>query len=516
MQHKQAWTLIFLLAAIKLIIPYIGIHPAFELQRDEYLYLSYAQHMDWGYMEAPPLISIFSWLSFKLGNSMAVVRFWPAFVGALNIVLIGKMVLRLGGKTFACLIACLGFLVAGYLRVGILLQPNFLEVFCWTWSAYFLISLIKTDQPKYLYWLAVSLAIGFLAKYSVLFFIIAIIVGFLLTPNRKWFANKHLYFAFVLALIIAAPNLWWQYQHRFPVIHHMKLLQEQQLENLNRSDFIINQFLITLPCFFVWIAGLWYAFFTKQGKPLRLFGWTYMALFTLLLILHGKPYYTIGIYPMLLVLGALHLENVTTGRSLKWLRIALPAFMIILCLPLLPVLLPLLSPKKLGAFYIEKGLDKAGILKWEEKDDNALPQDFADMLGWKEITEKVARVYNSFPDSVKAKTFIYCRNYGQAGSVNYFAKQFQLNATAYSDNASFLFWMPNNYNLENLLFVGHNLPGSDDAVFQMFEKVTIVDSVTNTMSRQYQDKIILYEHAKPGTNELIEKGIKEDKRQFIR
>ena len=516
MQNKQAWILIISLAVIKLIIPYIGIHPDFELQRDEYLYLSYAQHMDWGYMEAPPLMAVFSWLSLQLGNSMSIVRFWPAFFGALTIIIIGKTVLQLGGKIFAVGIACMSFLVAGYLRMGILFQPNFLEVFCWTWSCYFLVLLIQTNEPKYFYWLAFSFGIGFLAKYSALFFLISVLAAAIVTPQRKWFRSRHLYYSILLALVIVAPNLWWQYQHKFPVLYHMKLLKEQQLEKQDSMEFIINQFLMTLPCFFVWIAGLWHVFFTKAGKQYQLFGWAFIGLIILLLMLHGKPYYTVGIYPVLFAVGAIRFQKIAEKLSLKWLRFALPVVMTAICIPIIPVSLPIWKPENLRAYYLKNGFDKTGILKWEERDDNALPQDFADMLGWREITEKTAKVYNALPDSARLKTFIYCRNYGQAGSINYFAKQYNLSTTAYSDDASFLFWMPEKYDVENLILVGSRMPGADDAVFQQFETVTIMDSVTNPLSRQYGNKIILFEHAKPGTNEMIANGIKEDKSKFYR
>ena len=83
------------------------------------------------------------------------------------------------------------------------------------------------------------------------------------------------------------------------------------------------------------------------------------------------------------------------------MRYIIAALVIGLTIPFFPVGFPMMSPEKLATFYKEKGIDKTGLLKWEDQKDHELPMDFADMLGWKEITEKTEKFFNSLPDSVK-------------------------------------------------------------------------------------------------------------------
>ena len=47
-----------------------------------------------------------------------------------------------------------------------------------------------------------------------------------------------------------------------------------------------------------------------------------------------------------------------------------------------------MNPEKLAGFYKKNAIGKIGLLKWEDQKDHELPMDFADMLGWKELTEK--------------------------------------------------------------------------------------------------------------------------------
>ena len=72
------------------------------------------------------------------------------------------------------------------------------------------------------------------------------------------------------------------------------------------------------------------------------------------------------------------------------------------------------------------------------------------MLGWKEMTQKVAEAYKTLDSNEKQHTFLFCDNYGEAGAVNFYGKKYHL-PEAYSDNASFLYWLPNNIHIDNLL-----------------------------------------------------------------
>jgi hypothetical protein len=56
---------------------------------------------------------------------------------------------------------------------------------------------------------------------------------------------------------------------------------------------------------------------------------------------------------------------------------------------------------------------KLGMLRWEDGKEHPLPQDFADMLGFRELAYKVDSVYNTLPD--KKSILILCDNYGKQG-----------------------------------------------------------------------------------------------------
>src|SRR5215204_1264169 len=143
-----------LLAFLKFLIPFLLIHPAFELQRDEYLYYQQGQHFDLGYLENPPLLSYLGMISSWFGDKEWLVRFWPAFIGVLTVILTCLITARLGGKAFAQFLAGFGVITGAFLRIHILFQPNILDIFFWTSSLYFLVKFIQTSKQGDVMWLA--------------------------------------------------------------------------------------------------------------------------------------------------------------------------------------------------------------------------------------------------------------------------------------------------------------------------------------------------------------------------
>src|SRR5690242_17483302 len=91
----------------KLVFQQLLIHPAYDLQRDEYLHLDQGKHLAWGYISVPPMTSWISYLINLLGGSVFWIKFFPALFGTLTIIVVWKIVEELGGKTFALVIGSL-------------------------------------------------------------------------------------------------------------------------------------------------------------------------------------------------------------------------------------------------------------------------------------------------------------------------------------------------------------------------------------------------------------------------
>lgn len=151
---------------------------------------------------------------------------------------------------------------------------------------------------------------------------------------------------------------------------------------------------------------------------------------------------------------------------------------------------------------------KLGMLRWEDGKDHLMPQDFADMLGWKELAIKVDSVYSNLPN--KKKTLVLCDNYGQAGAINYYTKQ---NIRAVSFNADYINWFDLTINYENLIRVKEKSDKNRELeeTSPLFHYSVLADSITNKYAREYETLIFSFTRAKMDIRQRIQDEINERK-----
>src|SRR5690606_41967099 len=130
MRYRTKILLAFIL--LKFLLQIFLLSPEYELHRDEFLYLDQANHLAWGYLSVPPLISWTSYLIHILGNSVFWIKFFPALYGASTIYLVWKAIEALDGTVFALILGTVCVLLSALLRLNTLYQPNSMDVLCCT------------------------------------------------------------------------------------------------------------------------------------------------------------------------------------------------------------------------------------------------------------------------------------------------------------------------------------------------------------------------------------------------
>ncbi|MDO7853768.1 glycosyltransferase family 39 protein [Hymenobacter convexus] len=436
-------------ALVKFVSGYLLISTQYDLQRDEYLYLNQGQHLAWGYLEVPPLLAAQGWATLALGGGEGWVHFWPFLWGAATVYLVVRLAGRLGGGWFAQALAGVCYLASAFARLNMLFQPNSFEVLGFVLALYALVCFEQERRPRYLYLLGAALGLGLLNKYTTLFFIAALGGALLLTNWRRLLLNRHFWGAAGLALLLWLPNALWQIRHGIPFLHHMALLKSSQLVHVNPLDFWKAQLLMCLPATWVWLAGLLALLLSRAFRAYRAVGWVSVLGVGLLAALHGKDYYALGYYPVLFAFGARWWEmrfrrpQRAAGASPFYWGTAVQIALVLLPLCFLSFFLPLMFPVRSPATMaaLRPQYAPLGFYRWEDGQDHALPQDYADMRGWRELADKTWAAYQSLPAAARAHTLIHCANYGQASAINYFNRRRAL-PIANSLNGSFLYWYP--------------------------------------------------------------------------
>jgi len=437
------------LALVALIVHLLTIH-RYGYFRDEFYYIACARHLDFGYVDLPPLSALLLRIEMILfGSSLFALRIFPALASALTIALTGMLARELGGRRWAITLAGTGMLGSlFFLAVGNFYSPNLYEPLFWTGPIYLLCRIINGAPPRNLIWFGLVLGLGIQNKHSMVFFGVAIALAILLTPERRQFARKWIWLGGLIALVIILPNLIWQIERGWPtwVLLH-GIAKSNKNVVLTPWGFFSQQIILMNPATFpLWFGGLVWLLASGEGRRYRLVAFTYLIALAEFIVMHGKNYYLAPAYPTLFAAGGVAFERIFAQRF-RWLRPAIVALIIGSAVVLGPVVLPILSPEKLLAYMRAIHFE---VPRTETSHTAALPQLYADQFGWEEMVRSVARVYASLPPEEQKHAAIFCQNYGEAGAIDFFGRKFGL-PPALSGHQNYFYWGPGNYTGEIMI-----------------------------------------------------------------
>jgi 4-amino-4-deoxy-L-arabinose transferase-like glycosyltransferase len=289
----------------------------------------------------------------------------------------------------------------------------------WVAGAYVLLLILKRARPRL--WLAFGLiaGLGLLTKLTLLYFGFAVFVALLLTSARRQLLTPWPWLGGALALVFLLPYALWQAAHGWPTLEFFANYGAK-VDPSSPVEFLVEQ-IVTMqpPTLPLWIAGLVYYLFGRDGRPYRMLGWIYVILFLVFLIQNARFYFLAPAYPMLFAAGATAAERFVRRRSWSWIK---PAYVIVLAVSGLVVapltVVPALPAETLAGITGAAG-GNAG-LQFETRKVAQLPQNFADRFGWKQMTATVGGVYHGLPADQRAEACILTGNYGAAGAIDFF------------------------------------------------------------------------------------------------
>ena len=419
--------------------------------RDEFDYISCGDHLQWGYVDQPPLIPFLIHICRALlGDSLRSIRFIPALASSLLVVQTAVLARELGGRRYAVLLSAICIVIAPqYLSNAGLLGTNCLEPNLWMGCAYFVLLAIKRDDPRYWLWFGVVAGLGLEEKYSIAVFGLGIVLGLLLTAQRRIFLDKWFWLGGLAALLIFLPNLLWNIHYDWPFVQLMRAIKASGRDVvLGPVPFFFQQTLLVNPLTApIWLTGVLALLFSGRLKPYRVLGWCYLVCYAVFFVLHGKNYYLAPVYPMLLAAGAVVLESALdrpeTGQArLQWLK---PVIVIVLLASgahLTPVVVPVLSPDRFLE-YAKTLPFKLPVMEHSHA-RAALPQWYSDQFGWQEIVDETAIAWNRLPAEERSDCGIFAQDYGQAGAIDFLGRRYDLPASL-SGHQTWFLWGPRDY-----------------------------------------------------------------------
>ena len=418
----------------------------YGFHRDELQVLSDARHMDWGFVPYPPFTPLVERISMSIfGLSMVGLRLFSVIAQAAVIVVSGLMARELGGGRLAQATAALSVALDPLAMFeGTEFQYTSFDNLSWVLVAYFVIRLLKSENPRW--WLAIgaTIGIGLQTKYTMAFFTCGLVGGVILTQARRYLASKWLWIGVVLSVLIFLPNLLWQMKHGFISLHFLQHIHNRDVREGRADGFLLQQFwlctnAVTVP---LWMAGL---VGYLRDRRYRMLAWMYLIPLGLYMVGKGRSYYLGGAYPMLLAIGAVMAERWVSSLSKRPRRVIEAVFFVGVVaygLVLGAVLVPVANSGALKEFALKRN----GDLREE--------------IGWDELVKTVAGIRDSLPPEQQKTVGVAVRNYGEAGAIEILGSAYHLPVPISGTNSEWLRGYPDPPP-QTLIVLGTTREGAD-------------------------------------------------------
>lgn len=247
-KNNYLFLLIFIILCIRIVSLYFS---PLEVQGDEAQYWYWSTYFDWGYYSKPPLIAwIISILTLTFGNSIFILKLPSLLAHFLTSFVLFNLSKAFNRNTEESLWLSITYLLffAVSLSSNIISTDPFLLLF-WSSSLLFFKICLNKKSIKNIILTSIFVALGFYAKYAMIYFFLSSIVLISFTDNKKELVKSILIISFFV-LILISPHLYWVYSTNWVTFIHTgdnfnwnaSLYNFEQLIN-----FIVSQFFISTP-----------------------------------------------------------------------------------------------------------------------------------------------------------------------------------------------------------------------------------------------------------------------------
>jgi len=436
--RRDTWAVLGIAGVIVLI--HLLTNSRYGFHRDELQVLSDARHLDWGFVPYPPFTPFLERIGMSIfGLSMVGLRLFSVIAQALVIIFSALMARALGGGPLAQVATAVSVALAPLaLFEGTEFQYTTFDYLWWVMIAYFVIRLLKSDDPRWWVAIGATIGIGLQTKYTMAFYTCGIVGGVVLTRARRYLASGWLWAGVGLSILIFLPNLIWQLRHGFISLHFLQHIHTRDVGEGRAEGFFTKQFWIctNMSAAPLWIAGL---IGYLRDRRYRMLAWMYLIPLALFAVGKGRSYYLGAAYPMLLAMGAVMGERWVSSLSGWPRRIVEAAFFVAVIgggAYMSAIVIPWASSEPLRDFALQNN----GDLREE--------------IGWDELVKNVAAVRDSLPADQRAKVGVVVGNYGEQGAIEILGTPYGLPVPISGTNSAWLRGYPD-APPTTLVVVGH-------------------------------------------------------------
>ncbi|MVU78833.1 DUF2723 domain-containing protein [Nocardia sp. ET3-3] len=429
---------------------------------DELYFVAAGAHRSLTYADQGVLIPLIAHLADSIAPGSAPLLRLPAVLMMMGAVVISAAVAHeLGGSRTAQLVAALAYGVSPLAATQAVQLSTFsFDATLQAAIIWLMIRWIRTREDRLLIALGIVAAIDLQVKWFIPTILLCLAGGVLVAGPREVLWRRALWQSVAIFAVSALPALWWQNEHGWPALAMSKVIGAEQDAAGGGPLWCMPQMIGLCGLLGGLLAGwAFWCLATQRWLRPYLFMLVASALLVIVVLVgHGRPYYTAGFLPVLFGIGAASLPYSVNDRGGRLLRmVAGPVVVLSLAIiAILLVTLPQPPSRAHGAIRDQAGFSTRTMVYGSS--------------GWSELTAKVADAYRELPEAQRPKVIV-AQNYWQAAALQNFGRDYDL-PPVYSPNRGFGYFGPPPSDSGPVLYVG--LDSAESTLQRQFASVTVL------------------------------------------
>lgn len=249
-----------------------------ELANDEAYYHMFAEHLDWGYFDHPPVTALLVWLGEHLFGGELGVRFFFTLLQPLYLWVLWRLVRPSDATrrdaTLYTMISAATLMLQLYGFIAVPDGPLLFSaaLFLWTFRRF------ADRRPLAWLWMGFAMALMAYSKYHG-----ALVVLFVLAANPRQLLRPTLYLSGAITLLLLVPHLVWQYHHDWASFAYHLSGRNSVFRPSYVVEFLGNMLVVFNPFFVPLYVQAWRKTRpqTPVGRALKLLPVTFIVFFLL-------------------------------------------------------------------------------------------------------------------------------------------------------------------------------------------------------------------------------------------
>jgi len=287
-----------------------------ELAGDEAYYWRYAQDLDWGYFDHPPMVAVMIKLGgFLFGGELGV-RFVGILFGTASLFVLWLMVdKQLRIKPYAVeLYFLLWFSLPVFNIYTFIIVPDSPLIFFSILYLFVLQRFMTKQTLGITLVLALIMALMLYSKYHGIVLIIITLIA-----NPKLLSMPYFYLASIVGALLFVPHLLWQYEHDFATLRYHFIERNSNFSFKFIAEYPLNVLLILNPILTLIFLFKIFKHREPSEKTLRYVFWGFILFFAFSALKnHIEPHWVaVSSIPLLLLLFKISINNSRVLKSVK-------------------------------------------------------------------------------------------------------------------------------------------------------------------------------------------------------